>query len=60
MKLRMLIVIFLLLTCGAMAAGKRVHVPLPADLTGKLNGADYEIRVPANWNGTLLVFAHGV
>jgi pimeloyl-ACP methyl ester carboxylesterase len=35
-------------------------VPLPADLTGTLNGADYKIRVPANWNGTLLVFAHGV
>jgi pimeloyl-ACP methyl ester carboxylesterase len=28
-------------------------------LTGVLGGAEYKIRVPANWNGTLLVFAHG-
>ena len=59
MKLRMLIVIFLLLTCGAMASGKRVHVPLPADLQGELNGVPYLIRVPANWNGTLLVYSYG-
>ncbi len=31
----------------------------PLDLSGNLNGAPYRIRVPANWNGTLLVFAHG-
>ena len=31
----------------------------PLDLSGSLNGAPYRIRVPANWNGTLLVFAHG-
>jgi pimeloyl-ACP methyl ester carboxylesterase len=28
-------------------------------LTGELNGAPYEIRVPDNWNGTLVVHAHG-
>ena len=31
----------------------------PLDLSGELNGAPYRIKVPANWNGTLLVFAHG-
>jgi hypothetical protein len=31
----------------------------PLDTSGSLNGAPYRIRVPANWNGTLLVFAHG-
>ncbi len=31
----------------------------PLELSGELNGAPYRIRVPANWNGTLLVFAHG-
>jgi hypothetical protein len=31
----------------------------PLDLSGSLNGAPYRIRVPANWNGTLLIFAHG-
>lgn len=29
------------------------------DLEGTLNGAPYKIRVPAQWNGILLVFAHG-
>ncbi len=36
-----------------------VHVPLPVDLSGTLNGAEYKIRVPANWNGKLLVYTHG-
>jgi hypothetical protein len=31
----------------------------PLDVTGELNGAPYRIVVPADWNGTLLVFAHG-
>ena len=35
------------------------HIPLPADMTGTLNGTVYRIRVPANWNGTLMVYAHG-
>lgn len=34
-------------------------VPLPADLQGVLNGQAYRIRVPANWNGTLLVYSYG-
>lgn len=35
------------------------NVAGPLDLSGELNGAPYRIRVPAVWNGTLLVFAHG-
>jgi hypothetical protein len=35
------------------------HIPLPADLHGTLAGTEYKIRVPGNWNGTLLVWAHG-
>jgi pimeloyl-ACP methyl ester carboxylesterase len=31
----------------------------PLDVTGELNGAAYRIVVPADWNGTLVVFAHG-
>ena len=31
----------------------------PIDESGEINGAPYRIRVPANWNGTLLVYAHG-
>lgn len=29
------------------------------DLAGTLDGAPYKIRVPDNWNQTLLVYAHG-
>ncbi len=29
------------------------------DVTGEINGAPYRIRVPATWNGTLLVYGHG-
>lgn len=35
------------------------YIALPAELSGTLNGVEYKIRVPANWNGTLLVHAHG-
>lgn len=31
----------------------------PIDLTGELGGAAFEIRVPADWNGTLVMYAHG-
>jgi hypothetical protein len=31
----------------------------PLDLSGEINGAPYRIVVPSNWNGTLLVYAHG-
>lgn len=41
------------------ASGFKTHVDLPVNLEGVLNKANYTIRVPANWNGTLLVYAHG-
>jgi len=31
----------------------------PIDTSGEINGAPYRIVVPATWNGTLLVYAHG-
>jgi hypothetical protein len=31
----------------------------PVDVSGSINGAPYRIVVPANWNGTLLVYGHG-
>ncbi len=38
----------------------RAHPQIgPLDLSGEINGAPYRISVPENWNGTLLVFAHG-
>ena len=33
--------------------------PLAIDLAGDLGGAPYRILVPEDWNGTLLVYAHG-
>ena len=29
------------------------------DMSGVINGAPYRVVVPENWNGTLLVYAHG-
>ena len=43
----------LMLTVSASAA------TTPLDVTGELHGAPYRIVVPADWNGTLVVFAHG-
>lgn len=62
MKLRMLIVILaaiLTLLVPSSAAQVPALVPLPADLQGELDGVPYRIRVPANWNGTLLIYGHG-
>lgn len=36
-----------------------VRVTPPLDLVETLDGARYKIRVPANWNGTLLVYVQG-
>ncbi len=61
MKHRSIAIIAVLLTVfvGSSAGQVASLVPLPADLQGELNGVPYRIRVPANWNGTLLVYAHG-
>ncbi|MEK7404583.1 MAG: hypothetical protein AAB225_05700 [Acidobacteriota bacterium] len=36
--------------------GSSLRVTLPFDLVDTLDGAKFKIRVPANWNGTLLVY----
>ena len=52
--------LLLLLTLVPAAPVTHANAPVgPLDLSGELHGAPYRIRVPANWNGTLLVFAHG-
>jgi pimeloyl-ACP methyl ester carboxylesterase len=61
---RFLVALFVacLVASAAAPGGARpglAHVRLPADLVGSLNGVDYRIRVPADWNGTLLVYTHG-
>lgn len=40
-------------------AVEAVPQTVPVDLTGEFEGAPYRIQVPANWNGTLLVYVHG-
>ena len=39
--------------------GSSPRVALPFDLVDTLDGAKFKIRVPANWNGTLLVYIQG-
>jgi hypothetical protein len=41
------------------AASAAPAAPGPLDLSGSLDGANYAIKVPASWNGTLVVLAHG-
>ncbi|MCX6634102.1 MAG: hypothetical protein NT090_03265 [Acidobacteria bacterium] len=43
----------------AQAPGGALRVALPFDLVDVLAGAKIKIRVPRNWNGTLLVYLQG-
>ncbi|HEX4931438.1 MAG TPA: hypothetical protein VFV62_12065 [Gaiellaceae bacterium] len=50
----------LLAVAAALAlAAPAATAATPVDVSGELNGAPYRIVVPANWNGTLVVHAHG-
>lgn len=62
MKRCVAVVALLVLGVGALVRGTAAleQAPSVADLTGTLGGTAYKIRVPSNWNGTLLVFAHGI
>src|SRR5512139_1116673 len=62
MKWRVAIVVLLLAGLGVMPRGTAAlgQAQSVTDLTGTLGGTAYKIRVPSNWNGTLLVFAHGI
>lgn len=54
-------VIFLILTITTVSLVQCVEAaPTFQEITGKLGGADYLIRIPLlNWNGRLVVFCHG-
>src|SRR6185436_3666952 len=52
-------IVFLTLTLLPATPATKARPFAPLDLSGELHGAPYRIRVPENWNGTLLVFAHG-
>ncbi|HET9697354.1 MAG TPA: hypothetical protein VFP40_10840, partial [Terriglobales bacterium] len=52
--------VLIIVLLGTMAFPQvKTLVPLPFNVIGELNGVPYQIAVPANWNGTLLVYAHG-
>ena len=55
----MMIVLLASLVLPTSVSLAETDLNLPIDIQGDLNGAAYEIRVPENWNGTLLVYAHG-
>jgi pimeloyl-ACP methyl ester carboxylesterase len=50
------VVFFLLVFTLQFAVAAPQH---PLDLAGDIQGAPYRILVPQNWNGTLLLYAHG-
>ena len=51
--------LFVLLFLNLLPAVNAAPQVGPIDETGEINGAPYRIVVPAAWNGTLLVYAHG-
>lgn len=51
--------IFLLNWIASTAQAAPQFVLGAVDLSGELKGAPFRIRIPENWNGTLLVYAHG-
>jgi len=52
-------VLALLLAVPASAGSGRFAPGSAIELQGTLGDAPYRVKVPASWNGTLLVFAHG-
>ncbi|HEU0303078.1 MAG TPA: hypothetical protein VFR32_00720 [Gaiellaceae bacterium] len=51
--------VFACTVLAAAAASARPAVTLPLDLTGEIDGAPFRIVLPADWNGKLVVVAHG-
>lgn len=43
----------------ALLAPAQAAAATAVDLNGELDGVAYEIRVPEQWNGTLVMYAHG-
>jgi pimeloyl-ACP methyl ester carboxylesterase len=50
--------VFMLFLALPMASAQ-AHISLPFEEEGVIGLAPYRIVVPANWNGTLLIWAHG-
>lgn len=54
-----LIVVTMLLLLFASQSFARPALSGPIEDEGTIRGANYKIRIPENWNGKLLVYAHG-
>ena len=50
--------VFVAMVCAVTSAAAAPQVG-PLAVSGSIKGAPYRIEVPANWNGTLLVYGHG-
>ncbi|MCY7348386.1 MAG: hypothetical protein LH614_19495 [Pyrinomonadaceae bacterium] len=57
-KVSLLIAIMVVLSGGFLYSAT-AQITLPTDFSGTIDNAPYRIAVPANWNGVLLVYAHG-
>lgn len=51
--MKRIVIAFCILLVAVTAAGSQ-------DFIGTLSGVPYKIRVPGNWNGELLLYAHGI
>jgi hypothetical protein len=51
--------VFAAVVAALVAGGAAPAASGPVDLSGSLGGANYAIKVPADWNGTLVLLAHG-
>ena len=55
----MLAILVMVLVGLATSARTWAETALAVDEVGTLNGVTYKIKVPENWNSTLLMYAHG-
>ena len=56
---RVLVLLLLLALATSLFAPANVSAAGTTTFTGSIGGAAYLIQVPANWNGTLLLYSHG-
>jgi pimeloyl-ACP methyl ester carboxylesterase len=58
-SLAQLLMLLVAVPAGAQSPWALPRVALPLDLVDILDGARFKVRVPANWNGTLLIYLQG-
>ena len=59
-RIGLFLIVLLLLILTTTANGfAKAPLNYPLDMEGTIRGANYKLRVPEGWNGTLIVYAHG-